>query len=95
MALNDRDAIEKAFQELKISSVDPLKHEFLNTTLGDVWSAVHMIEEEQSKRTALQNAQRIEPFLRTIESYSETIEVFCQGFPPMSFVWVRNCLSQT
>ncbi len=82
--------IEKAFRELKICTTDQDARDFLSTTLGDVWAAVHKIEEEQGKRMALQNMRRVESFLKSFESFSKTIEILCQGFPPMSFVWVRS-----
>ena len=81
--------IEKAFNRLRMSISPEDAKDFLNTTLMDVRSAAMAIQREQEGRKALKNIRRIQPFLDTVESYAKTIEILCQGFPPMSFVWVR------
>ena len=63
---------------------------FSNTSLEDVWREARKIEREQGARRDLRYMARIEPFLRSLESYAGVIEVFCQGYAPMAFVWVRR-----
>ncbi|ERF69533.1 hypothetical protein EPUS_01862 [Endocarpon pusillum Z07020] len=87
MACTSSLTIEKAFDKLKGSLSSQDAQDFLNTTLKDVWSAAVVIEQDQAARKAMKNVRRIQPFLNTMESYSRVIEVFCQGYPPMAFVW--------
>jgi chemotaxis regulatin CheY-phosphate phosphatase CheZ len=85
-------AIMRAFDKLKGSLSSQDKKEFLNTTLADVRLAALAIETEQAARKSIRNVRRIKPFLDTMESYSKIIEVLCQGYPPMSFVWVGTAI---
>lgn len=62
---------------------------FSDTTYKELWEGAHEIEQEQGRRMDLRFMRRIEPFLVSMESYASVIEVFCQGFTPMAFVWVR------
>ena len=55
--------------------------------------AARAIEREQGVRGDLRFMRRIEPLLKTLESYSGVLEVFCQGYPPMAFVWVTSSQS--
>lgn len=69
---------------------------FRDTTLDELWKEMRAIEHEQGQRLDLRCMRRLEPFLKTMESYSKVIEVFCQGYSPMAFVWVRKqCHSNT
>ena len=68
---------------------------FLDTTLEDLWKEARRIEYEQGQRMDLRFMRRVEGFLQTMESYSGVIEVFCQGFSPMAFVWVTLVESLT
>ena len=80
--------IKEAFSKLKDSISSQDAQDFQSTTLQDVRSAAHKIEQQQAQRQSLRNMRRIEPFLNFMESYSRVIEVFCQGFSPMAWVWV-------
>ncbi|KAI9855169.1 MAG: hypothetical protein M1813_000528 [Trichoglossum hirsutum] len=78
-------AFEDAFQRLELSLSRDDSREFRSTTLQDVKDAAAAIEKEQVRRKCLRNMRRIEPFVRRMEEYSRVIEVFCQGYPLMSF----------
>ncbi|MCJ1405748.1 hypothetical protein MMC11_008978 [Xylographa trunciseda] len=82
-----RAIIKAAYDQLRstISTQDALT--FSNASFADVWKVARDIEREQGARTALRNIGRIEPMLRTIETYAPVIDTFCQGFSPMAFVW--------
>lgn len=80
--------IREAFGRLKDSISSEDAQDFQSTTLQDVRSAVHKIEQQQAQRRSLRNMGRIEPFLKFMDNYSRVIEVFCQGFSPMAWVWV-------
>lgn len=83
-----RDIVEQAINQLK-RTLKPDDHRFfLDTKLEQVWSEAREIEHEQGQRRDLRFMRRIEAFLRSMESYAPVIEVFCQGYSPMAFVWV-------
>ena len=84
MAADIRDAFDKL--KTSISSEDA--QDFHSTTLRDVRLAAERIEKQQAQRQSLQNMRRIEPFLKFMEEYSRVIEMGCQGFSPMAWVWV-------
>jgi hypothetical protein len=82
--------IENAFNKLKNEITKEDARDFASTTLKDVWSIARSIEREQESRRSLRNMRRIEPLLHSLENYSKVIEVFCQGYSPMAFVWVSK-----
>ncbi len=65
---------------------------FVETTSIDIRRAACEIEKEQGARLELRFMRRIEPILLSLESYGPVIEVFCQGYSPMAFVWVSFIL---
>ena len=80
--------VNKALDHLQ-SSINPEDVRiFSNTSLEDVWREARRIEVEQGARLDLRFMRRIEPFLRSLESYASVVEVFCQAHAPMAFVWV-------
>ena len=81
--------VKKALDQLKSSLTTEDVRTFSNTSLADLWREARKIEKEQADRRDLQSMRRIEPLLRTLESYAGVIEVLCQGYSPMAFVWVR------
>ena len=81
--------VKKALDQLKSSVTTEDVRAFSNTSLEDVWREARKIEKEQADRLDLRFMRRVEPFLRTLESYAGVIEVLCQGYSPMAFVWVR------
>lgn len=83
-----RAIAKKALDQLNLTLSPEDTRFFLDTTLEDLWKDARTIEHEQGQRRDLRCMRRIEGFLRTMDSYSGVIEVFCQGFSPMSFVWV-------
>ena len=83
-----RDIVEQAINQLK-QTLKPDDHRFfLDTNLEEVWREAQNIEYEQGQRRDLRFMRRIEAFLQSMESYAPVIEVFCQGYSPMAFVWV-------
>ncbi len=89
-----RAIVQKSLDQLKSTITHGDAHTFRDTNLEEVWQAAREIEQEQGARLDLRFMRRLEPLLQTLESYAPTIEVFCQGFSPMAFVWVIViCLS--
>lgn len=81
--------VKKAIEHLKSTLTPEDIRMFSDTSLRDLWCEARKIEAEQGARQDLRFMRRIEPLLRTLESYASVIEVFCQGYSPMAFVWVR------
>jgi hypothetical protein len=80
--------ITDAFKAFKGSISEEDAHDFVSTTLEDVWIAVREIDASQRKRQCAQNLARIEPLLRGLEKYAKIIEVLCNGNPFLPYVWV-------
>ena len=80
--------VKKALDQLKSTLTPEDVRTFSNTSLEDLWREARKVEREQGARLDLRCMRRIEPFLRSLESYSGVIEVLCQGYSPMAFVWV-------
>ena len=87
---NGEAIIKKALDQLKSTLTPEDVRTFSNTSLEDLWREARKIEQEQGARLDLRFMRRIEPFLRSLESYASVIEVFCQGYAPMAFIWVRR-----
>ena len=87
-----RATVEKSLDALKSTVTSGDARIFSDTRLEHVWQAAREIEREQGARMDIRCTRRIEPFLRSLESYAPTIEVFCQGFSPMAFVWVISSI---
>lgn len=85
---NGGEIVEKALDQLKSTLTAEDVRMFSNTSLEDLWREARKVENEQGARRDLRFMRRIEPFLRSLESYASVIEVFCQGYSPMAFVWV-------
>ena len=83
-----RAIVEKALNQLRLTVTPEDARNFSDTRLEDVWREAREIEREQGARLALRNMRRIEPFLKSLETYSGVIDTFCQGFSPMAWVWV-------
>ena len=83
------EVVKKAIEHLKSTVAPEDVRIFSNTSLKDLWHEARKIEAEQAARKDLRFMRRIEPFLRTLEKYASVIEVFCQGYSTMAFVWVR------
>lgn len=84
-----RTTVKKALDQLKSTITSDDARTFSDTTLESVWQGAREIEREQGARLDLRFMRRIEPFLKSLESYASVIEVFCQGFSPMAYVWVE------
>ena len=81
--------VKKALEQLKSTLSPEDIRMFSNTSLEDLGHEARKGQEEQVARLDLRFLRRLEPFLRSMESYAGVIEVFCQGYSPMAFVWVR------
>ena len=84
-----RTTVKKALDQLKSTITPDDARAFSDTTLESVWQGALEIEREQGARLDLRFMRRIQPFLKSLESYASVIEVFCQGFSPMAYVWVE------
>lgn len=82
------EIVKKALDQLKSTLTAEDVRMFSNTSLEDLWREARNVEVEQGARQDLRFMRRIQPFLRSLESYASVIEVFCQGYAPMAFVWV-------
>lgn len=80
--------VKKALDQFTSTLTSQDVRMFSNTSLEDLWREARRVEHEQGARGDLKFMRRLEPFLRTLESYAGVIEVFCQGYSPMAFVWV-------
>lgn len=80
--------VKKALDQLLSTLLPDDKREFSRTTLQDVKQCAYDIEREQAARLDLRFMRRIEPLLRSLETYAPVLEVFCQGYAPMAFIWV-------
>ena len=83
------EIVKKALDQLKSSLTAEDVRTFSHTSLEDLWREARNIEKEQAARLDLRFMRRVERFVRSLESYAGVIEVFCQGYSPMAFVWVR------
>jgi hypothetical protein len=87
-----REIIARALDELKANVSPDDARTFQITSLQDVWDLARQTEREQNERNRNQYMRRLEPVLRSLESYSSVLDTFCQGFSPMAWVWVRVLL---
>ena len=85
------DIVKKAIEQLTSTLTSEDERIFMDTSLEDLWKEARRIEHGQGQRRDLRFMRRIESFIRTMESYAGVIEVFCQGYSPMAFVWVSFC----
>lgn len=79
--------VKKALEQLRSGIRPEDDRSFSDANLRDVWAVARNIENKQAARLTMRNMARIEPILRTLESYSGVMDTFCQGFSPMAFVW--------
>jgi hypothetical protein len=61
---------------------------FQSTTLKDVWNTAKEIQNVQRQRRSLRNMARLKPLLESLDKYSKTIEVLCNGTPFLPWIWV-------
>jgi hypothetical protein len=88
MSGSGREIIARALDELKANVSADDARTFEITSLQDVWHLAREMEREQNQRVRNQYMRRLEPALRSLESYSSVLDTFCQGFSPMAWVWV-------
>ena len=82
---------QEAFDKLEktVRNINPEDaHKFSDTTLQDVHNASIDIEEALAKRKCLRNLRRLNPFLASLDHYSKSIEVICNGTPYLPWIWV-------
>lgn len=85
-----RAIVKKAIDQLKPTlTAEDARIFFATTSSEDIRLAASEIEDEQGRRLDLRFMRRIEPFLQSLESYAAVLEVFCQGYSPMAFIWVK------
>ncbi|KAF2789210.1 hypothetical protein K505DRAFT_313557 [Melanomma pulvis-pyrius CBS 109.77] len=81
---------KEAFDRLK-ETVDRINPHhtpvFQNTNLEDVFNASREIEKELARRNCLRNMRRLIPFLESLQHYSKSIEVLCNGTPYLPWIW--------
>lgn len=82
--------VKRALDHMKSTLTTEDVRVFSNTSLEDLWREARKVENEQGARLDLRFMRRLEPFLRSLESYTGVIEVFCQGYSPMAFIWVPS-----
>lgn len=82
--------VKKALDHMKSTLTTEDVRVFSNTSLEDLWREARKVENEQGARLDLRFMRRLEPFLRSLESYAGVLEVFCQGYSPMAFIWVPS-----
>lgn len=87
-----RVIVKRALDQLKPTITTEDARNFVETTSKDIRRAAREIEKEQGARLELRFMRRIEPFLLSLESYAPVLEVFCQGYSPMAFIWVQSIL---
>ena len=83
------DLVQRALDQFKSTISSDDERTFKDTSYKDLWEGVRGIEREQGRRWEMLFMRRIEPFLVSMDSYAKVIEVFCQGYSPMAFVWVN------
>lgn len=81
--------VEKALTQLKSTITEEDDRTFFDTRLADIWREARIIEQELAGRRDLRYMKRLEPYLQTLEGYASVLEVICQGYPPMAFIWVN------
>ena len=81
--------IKQALDSIRQSLNTGDDRDFSVTVVADVRREAQMIEKEQGGRRDLRYMRRIEPYLASLEEYAGVVEVFCQGYSPMAFVWVH------
>jgi hypothetical protein len=82
---------KEAFDKLKetVDSINPQHIPlFQNTKLEDVFNASREIEKALAKRKCMRNMRRLTPFLRSLEHYSKSVEILCNGTPYLPWIWV-------
>jgi hypothetical protein len=88
MAGSGQEIIARALDEFKGNVSPDDARTFEITSCKDVWDLARRIQDEQNERRRNQYMRRLEPLLRSLESYSSVLDAFCQGFSPMAWVWV-------
>ena len=63
-------------------------------SLDDVKLALRQVETQLAARQALQNFDRLAPFIDATEHYAKAIEVVCNGTPFIPWIWVRALCQQ-
>lgn len=81
------DPVQQVFNTAKrefeneLSQNTPFRVAFDVATIKDIWAAADKLQGEQGKKSGLRHLNRIEPFLKRLESYAKVIEVFVQAKP--------------
>ncbi|MCJ1473086.1 hypothetical protein MMC13_001736 [Lambiella insularis] len=66
--------IKKAYLQLRATATPEDARRFQHATLADVWRVAREIEREQGDRLSLRNMKRLEPILKTMETYAGVLD---------------------
>lgn len=80
--------VTKAIDQLRATITPEDARVFADTTSEALWKEAREIERELGARLSLRHMGRLEPLLKSLESYSGVIDSLCQGFSPMAWAWV-------
>lgn len=66
--------------------------EFKFTSLDGLRSTIKRIQQDQEAKRRMRHMKRLEPFLKTMETYGKIVEVFANTSETLAFVWVGYSL---
>ncbi|KAI0379623.1 NACHT domain protein [Hypomontagnella monticulosa] len=83
-------AFESAIRDFKASLDDEKLYKSIlgSKSINDVYDATDKLQQEQAKTGHLRHLSKIEPYLKNLQEYSASIEVFVQVKPDiMALIW--------
>lgn len=83
-------AFESAIRDFKEGLDDERLYKTIleSKSIDDVYDATDKLQEEQAKNGHLRHLSKIEPYLRNLQEYAASIEVFIQVKPDiMALIW--------
>lgn len=81
------EAIRKTFEDFE-KDVNPSdRRVFSNTTLQQVRQALLDCENDLAARGKCYNMRRVESFIQSLQNYSQSIEILCNGTPYLPWIW--------
>lgn len=89
-AVHTRCEFEIALEDFKKNArLGPKELEdFRFADLNSLRSTIESIQAKQEKERRMQNMKRLEPFLKTMEEYAHSVDVFVNTSEILAFVWV-------
>ncbi|KAI9674908.1 MAG: hypothetical protein M1822_009011 [Bathelium mastoideum] len=82
-----RLTIQHAFDRFSASVTPEDRRDFNSAALQDVRNAALLVEKQLAARRSLRNMRRLQPFMHSLEHYSRSIEVLCNGTPYLPWIW--------